>query len=181
MHFLRPECPRSFKSHGSLFFGPNISCCLKTRNILVAIAQKYARKDLVSAVFGHGKFNLVIEKSLSFIARFLCKSCRSNNFLEMIILIFYFSLLQIRNIQKETTTYIEVLPKGQIGPDVKEATVHIVGTFASSQVTCLLTLSAPASLSVCEFSLLCSHKISCLVTRINPTQHFILCRIHISY
>ena len=65
-HGIYEKWQRSWKSHGILLFGPNISRCLKTRNILLVMGQKYARKRLGFQHFliMHGKLKLVMEKSL---------------------------------------------------------------------------------------------------------------------
>ena len=58
------------------FFGPNISYCLKTGNILLVIEQKYAPKRAgFSVLFSHWKHKLIMEKSLNFIVQFLCEPC----------------------------------------------------------------------------------------------------------
>ena len=71
------EFKKNDKCHEISFFGPNISRCLKTRNILFVMGPKYAQKRLgsVSAFLSHGKVKLVMEKSLNFIAQFLCELC----------------------------------------------------------------------------------------------------------
>ena len=47
---------------------------LKTRNIVLVIQQNYTpMKAGFSAFFSHGKFKLVMEKSLNFIAQLLCE------------------------------------------------------------------------------------------------------------
>ena len=58
------------KSWNFIFLVQIFRTCLKTRNILLFIEQKYAPKRL-----GHGKFKLVLKKSLNSIAQCLCKPC----------------------------------------------------------------------------------------------------------
>ena len=54
------------------FFGPKISCRLKTGKILLVTEQKICpQKAGFSSFLSHGKFKLVTEKSLNFIAQFL--------------------------------------------------------------------------------------------------------------
>ena len=71
--FSRPGKDMDFREngrgHGKVmefpFFGPKISCCLKTGKIHLVTEQKYGPE-------GHEK---VMEKSLNFIAQFLYEPC----------------------------------------------------------------------------------------------------------
>ena len=74
------EFRKNGRGHGKVmefsFFGPNISGCLETRNILLVREQKiYPKKAGFSAFLSHGKLKLVMEKSLNFIAQFLYEPC----------------------------------------------------------------------------------------------------------
>ena len=78
--FSRPGKVMDFREnsrgHGKVmefhFFGPKISCCLKTGKILLVTEQKYSWVFSISEswkiLIGHEK---VMEKSLNFIAQFL--------------------------------------------------------------------------------------------------------------
>ena len=65
---------RLWKGHGISFFGPNISgCFMKTRNI----DKNMTPKGCIFSISWSWKFKLVMEKSSSFIAQFLCELCQT--------------------------------------------------------------------------------------------------------
>ena len=57
------------KSWNCIFWS-NISCCLKTGNIILIIEQNMPQKAKFSAFLSHGKFKLIMEKPLDFIVQF---------------------------------------------------------------------------------------------------------------
>ena len=63
------------KSQNFIFWSKYLMM-LKTENILLVIKQKInvPKKAGFSAYLSYGKFKLVMEKSLNFIAQFLCES-----------------------------------------------------------------------------------------------------------
>ena len=69
--FSRPGKVMDFRRNGRgygkvmefHFFGPKISCCLKTGKIILVTEQKCLQKAGFSAFRSHGKVRLVIKKS----------------------------------------------------------------------------------------------------------------------
>ena len=84
--FSRPGKVMNFREngqgHGKVMefhlFGPKISCRLKTwKNSPSHRAKICLQKSGFSVFLSHGKFKLVMEKSLNFIAQFLYEPCVS--------------------------------------------------------------------------------------------------------